>query len=334
MADDFFKNYLKLCSEVEDKDQQRRYLAACLESTQAWLRRQAEASGRPGPAQATDLLSLETVSSVQRMLDVGELVIPLLLDDQIEVFVDSEKLHSNLSDRLIARQFPHLPQQDDTHHERQVVEITMKSDLNCNTCQWKHMAKSVCDHIRGEKAQSHSALSDKLHELSVDEITEFAVYDCTSKRSRKELLAKKSRRVYCNTPITLRIVLRNTLSVSLDIKNIKVVCSFQSADGAKSADEDGMYTQKAQSLVLDPAQTREVVLQVVPLRTGDFEIKRVEWELFEVVRCSRLLGSFSEENMGARPPGHSDMALKFKVIEASGECDAQVVLEGQDLQRD
>jgi len=333
VADDFFKNYLKLCSEVEDKDQQRRYLAACLESTQAWLRRQSEASVGPASAQAADLLSLETVSSVQRMLDVGELVIPLLLDDQIEVFVDSEKLHSNLSDRLIAHLFPHLPQQDD-NQDNQVVQITMKSDLNCNTCQWKHMAKSVCDHIRGEKAQGHSTLSDKLHELSVDEITEFAVYDCTSKLSRKELLAKKSRKVYCNTPITLRIVLRNTLSVGLDIKNIKVVCSFQSVDGAKSTDEDGMYTQKAQNLALDPAQTREVVLQVVPLRTGDFEIKRVEWELFEVVRCSRLLGSFSEESMGARRPGDSDMALKFKVIEASGECEAKVILEGQDLQRD
>jgi len=28
------------------------------------------------------------------------------------------------------------------------------------------------------------------------------------------------------------------------------------------------------------------------------------------------------------------MALKFKVIDASGECDANVVLNGQDLQRD
>lgn len=60
------------------------------------------------------MLSLEPAASVQRMLDVGGLMIPLLLDDQIEVFADSEKLYSNLSERMIARRFPHLPQQDDS----------------------------------------------------------------------------------------------------------------------------------------------------------------------------------------------------------------------------
>lgn len=78
---------------------------------------------------------------------MGELMIPLLLEDQNEVFIDSEKLHSNLSEKMIAHQFPHLPQQDDSI-DRQIVEITMKSDLNSNACQWKHMAKSVVDHIR------------------------------------------------------------------------------------------------------------------------------------------------------------------------------------------
>ena len=43
------------------------------------------------------------------MLDVGDLAIPLLLEDQMEVFVDSEKLYANLSEKMIAQQFPHLP---------------------------------------------------------------------------------------------------------------------------------------------------------------------------------------------------------------------------------
>ena len=124
MADDFFKNYLKLCSEVEDKDQQKRYLGACLESIESWLRRQSEAAAGSASVQEVDLLSLEPAGSVRRMLDVGDLMIPLLLDDQIEVFVDSEKLHSNLSERMIARHFPHLPQQDD-NQDNQVVQITM-----------------------------------------------------------------------------------------------------------------------------------------------------------------------------------------------------------------
>ena len=39
MADDFFRNYLKLCSEVTDQTQQRKYIKACRESIMVWLRR-------------------------------------------------------------------------------------------------------------------------------------------------------------------------------------------------------------------------------------------------------------------------------------------------------
>ena len=53
--------------------------------------------------------------------------------------------------------------------------ITMKTDFNENICQWKHLGKGVSDFIKKEKDAS---LSDKLHEMSIDEITEFAVYDC------------------------------------------------------------------------------------------------------------------------------------------------------------
>ena len=53
--------------------------------------------------------------------------------------------------------------------------ITMKTDLNENICQWKHLGKGICDFIKKEKDAN---LSDKLHEMSIDEITEFAVYDC------------------------------------------------------------------------------------------------------------------------------------------------------------
>lgn len=209
----------------------------------------------------------------------------------------------------------------------------MKSDLNSNACQWKHMAKAVCDYVKEQKAQNPH-LSDKLGELSVDEIAEFAMHDCTSKLARKELTAKRARKVFINAPITLRIVLRNTLSVPLDIENIKVVCGYKSGDSVEGAEKGTMYTQEAQTLALEPLQQKEVVLRVVPLQSGDFEIERIEWELFKVVRCSRQLSGFSEVDAGARPPRSEDCSLKFKVIEASGECDANIVLHGQDLQRD
>lgn len=52
---------------------------------------------------------------------------------------------------------------------------------------------------------------------------------------------------------------------------------------------------------------------------GDFVLKRIEWELFEVVKCSRQLNGLSGVNSkGQRVEG--EMAVKFKVIEESGEC--------------
>lgn len=210
----------------------------------------------------------------------------------------------------------------------------MKSDLNANSCQWKHMAKSLCDHIRDEKASGKSPqLSDNLAVLSVDEITEFAVYDCTSKQARKELNAKKSRKVFCNTPITLRIMLRNTLSVGLDIENIRLVCKFSGGEGDAAGNDDSTkYSQEPQSLFLDPLHSKEVVLRVVPLQSGDFEIERIEWELFQVVKCSRQLGPAPVEEGEAKKA--ADMSLKFRVIDASGECEAKIVLDGQDLEKD
>lgn len=41
----------------------------------------------------------------QKMLDVGDLEMPLLLVDQLDVFVDSESIHNNDCSNLIADKF-------------------------------------------------------------------------------------------------------------------------------------------------------------------------------------------------------------------------------------
>lgn len=112
------------------------------------------------------------------MLDVGDLNIPMILEDQLDIFVDSERLYSNFSEKMTANQFLMLPQQDDSEES---VFISMKTDLNSNTCQWKHMAKSVTDYIK-----TQGEMPEKLQELSVDEITEYAIYDCSSRVARRE----------------------------------------------------------------------------------------------------------------------------------------------------
>lgn len=63
--------------------------------------------------------------------------------------------------------------------------------------------------------------------MSIDEISELAIYDSNSIQARKELMRKKIRTVFLNTPITIRITFKNQLSSSfLDLKNIKVCCKY------------------------------------------------------------------------------------------------------------
>mmetsp|Transcript_41884 Transcript_41884/g.64103 ORF Transcript_41884/g.64103 Transcript_41884/m.64103 type:complete len:89 (-) Transcript_41884:1571-1837(-) len=85
------------------------------------------------------------------------------------------------------------------------------------------MAKNVCDFI---KDQADIQPPSKIQELSLDEITEVGIYDAVSKQQRKELLAKKTRRVFKGSKITLRMLFKNTLNVELSVKNIRIICSL------------------------------------------------------------------------------------------------------------
>ena len=56
------------------------------------------------------------------------------------------------------------------------------------------MGKSVTDFIKTKPDLAEK--SKQLSELSIEEITEFAVYDATSRQTRRELLGKKLRKVF------------------------------------------------------------------------------------------------------------------------------------------
>lgn len=88
-------------------------MIVCLECIQQFLRKQ-----NPLPVQSkVDLIQLDnplTGDQIgsgsakpggQRMLEVGELKMPHMLIEQLEVFVDSEKIYGNDQVNLISRQF-------------------------------------------------------------------------------------------------------------------------------------------------------------------------------------------------------------------------------------
>lgn len=52
-----------------------------------------------------DLLQLEPQKEDELLLEVGDLALPNLMDDQLDIFIDSEKIHSNMGDRMISKEF-------------------------------------------------------------------------------------------------------------------------------------------------------------------------------------------------------------------------------------
>jgi hypothetical protein len=158
----------------------------------------------------------------------------------------------------------------------------MKIDLNSNKCQWKHLAKQVCDFIKAQGGPP------KLAELSIEEISEFGIYDSPSKLQRKELLAKKTRRVLVGSEIFMRLVLKNTLSTSVTLKQIRLGFSLKKDDQTLS---DSGATQVPQSIQLPPHRSSELFLSVQPQEVGQLNLETVKWELFDMVQSTKSLSS-------------------------------------------
>lgn len=112
-------------------------------------------------------------------MNVGELPLPLLLDSQFEVFVDHEKVQTNKpDDHLIEGRFHKLPRLEEST-DKEIVTVTMKTDLNENNCFWKHMAKNICERVKKD-CKRGAPINDKMAELSIDELTELTIYDAVS----------------------------------------------------------------------------------------------------------------------------------------------------------
>jgi len=52
---------------------------------------------------------LEPKKEEELLLEVGALALPNLMDDQLDIFIDSEKLHCNMSESMISEDFEVLP---------------------------------------------------------------------------------------------------------------------------------------------------------------------------------------------------------------------------------
>jgi hypothetical protein len=170
--------------------------------------------------------------------------------------------------------------------------ITMKTDLNSNDCQWKHMGKSITDHIKPVFANSSSK---NISEMSIDEITEFSVYDATSRQVRREALSKKLRRVHINSNITVKLAFKNQLGMNMQMQNIRLKCRYLEGEGE--------FIQLPVSIDIAPTKISEVMIKVTPTACGQIEIYAIQWELFDVIVCSK--------EIQGRQIGLNEDTLKF-----------------------
>ncbi len=68
------------------------------------------------------------------------------------------------------------------------------------------------------------------------------------------------------------------------INSIKLICRFEDQ---KEEDKHGKdFEQLERSIVLRSLETKEILLEIFPKKTGKFIIERIEWILFDVVSCA------------------------------------------------
>mmetsp|Transcript_3545 Transcript_3545/g.6038 ORF Transcript_3545/g.6038 Transcript_3545/m.6038 type:complete len:138 (+) Transcript_3545:790-1203(+) len=137
----------------------------------------------------------------------------------------------------------------------------MKIDLNSNNCQWKHLAKQVTDHIKQAVPGT-----PQLGEMSIDEISELGICDVKSRQQRIDLLKKKPRKVHLGQIITLRIILKNTLSTNITLRNMNLICTSEEV-------KEGQFCKRvSQNVELRSQRQKEIFLKVQPTQLGSLTI--------------------------------------------------------------
>ena len=74
--------------------------------------------------------------------------------------------------------------------------------------------------------------------------------------------------------------MKNPLKVDINITRIKLICYFEDSD---KENEDCYFFEKA--LELKELEQKEVITQIIPMKTGKLTIRAIEWNLFDLVYC-------------------------------------------------
>ena len=179
--------------------------------------------------------------------------------------------------------FTHSSSVTGTLDDNSEYVIQQKAELNTNNCPWKFMAKHLFELMNDERRKNTEiALPQEACQFNQEELNEFGIYDSTSRMKKRELTVTKVRKAFVGESIIVRLLMRNPLMADIFINNIKLICRFEGSEDASSDD----FEQLERNIVLRSLETKEIIIEITPKRSGRFIIERLEWVLFDVVSCA------------------------------------------------
>ena len=221
MAVQFFRNLLQLCCEFDHQQEQKNCLNEFLIAVQNW-----------NSQKTMNLLDMDgnTHSRDKKKAHIGQLNLPVILEDSIEVFVSSEKLYTNRPDSLINQVYISYPTDSSTIlDDNQEYVIQQKAELNTANCPWRFMAKQLFEHMNEERRRCPELeLPPDACQFNSEEMNEFSIYDCSSKARKRDLTVQKVRKAFVGESIVVKLLVKNPLMADIFINNIKLVCRYES----------------------------------------------------------------------------------------------------------
>jgi hypothetical protein len=172
------------------------------------------------------------------------------------------------------------------------------------------MAKHLFEHMNDERRKNpDQTIAQDACQFNSEEINEFAIYDCSSRARKRDLTIKKARKAFVGESIVVKLLVRNPLMADININKIKLVCRYENSEEQKDTD----FEQLERSFVLRSLETKEIILEIFPKKTGKFIIERIEWILFNVVSCAYQMVNPTDKD--AKVLTQEELAVPKKLLE-------------------
>jgi len=203
--------------------------------------------------------------------------------------LSTDKIYSNRPESLINNLYfahPTSTGGGNIMDDNQEYVIQQKAELNSLNCPWKFLAKHLFELMNDERRKNPELqVHPDACQFNSEELNEFSIYDCTSRVRKRDLTITKLRKAFVGEPIIVKLLMKNPLMADIFINNIKLICRFEkTASDSQSIHDD--YEQLERNIVLRSLETKEIILEIFPKRSGKFIIERIEWILFDVVSCA------------------------------------------------